>query len=90
MLRLFRGAADQALDGLDGMLAEPHGCFEQTSSTTYPNLLVLRLLRGAPRMAAVRARARDLVGQGYQRLISYEVPGRRLLLVRRGSRPTRC
>jgi uncharacterized protein YfaS (alpha-2-macroglobulin family) len=75
VLRLFRGAADQALDGLDGMLAEPHGCFEQASSTTYPNLLVLRLLRGAPRMEAVRARARDLVGQGYQRLISYEVTG---------------
>ena len=75
VLRLFRGAADQAIDGLDGMLAEPHGCFEQTSSTTYPNLLVLRLLRGAPRMERVRARARDLVGQGYQRLISYEVQG---------------
>jgi hypothetical protein len=74
-LRLFRGAADVALDGLEGMLKEPHGCFEQTSSTTYPNLLVLRLLRDAPGMAAVRARARALVGRGYQRLLSYEVTG---------------
>jgi hypothetical protein len=74
-LRLFRGAADQALDGIDGMLQEPHGCFEQTSSTTYPNLLVLRLLEGEPRMASARARARAMVGRGYQRLLSYEVEG---------------
>ena len=48
-LRLFRGASDQAVDGLEGMLREPHGCFEQTSSTTYPNLLVLQLLKAAER-----------------------------------------
>ena len=75
LLRLYRGAADQALDGLEGMLQEPYGCFEQTSSATYPNLLVLRLLRDAPGAGAVRRRARDMVGRGYQRLISYEVKG---------------
>jgi alpha-2-macroglobulin-like protein len=75
VLRLFRGAADQARDGLDGMLEEPHGCFEQTSSTTYPDLLVLRLLPDGPRTAAARARARGMVGRGYQRLLSYEVAG---------------
>ena len=74
-LRLYRGAADQALDGLEGMLQEPYGCFEQTSSATYPNLLVLRLLRDAPGAGAARRRARDMVGRGYQRLISYEVKG---------------
>ena len=74
-LRLYRGAADLAIDGLEGMLEEPYGCFEQTSSATYPNLLVLRLLRGAPAAGAVRHRARAMVGRGYQRLISYEVQG---------------
>ncbi len=74
-IRLYRGAADQALDGLEGMIKEPHGCFEQTSSSTYPNLLVLRLLKDAPGMEQVRQRARDFVGKGYQRLITYEVAG---------------
>lgn len=74
-LRLFRGAADLAVDGLEGMLQEPNGCFEQTSSTTYPNLLVLRLIKDTPRMARVRDRARELVGRGYQRLLAYEVTG---------------
>lgn len=74
-LHLFRGVTDQALDGLEGLLREPHGCFEQTSSTTYPNLLVLRLLGKDKKHAATRKRAVELVGKGYQRLISYEVAG---------------
>src|SRR5204862_6323049 len=62
-------------DGVEGMLQEPYGCFEQTSSATYPDLLVLRLIQDAPRMGTLRKRARDLVARGYQRLISYEVTG---------------
>jgi len=75
-LRVFRGAADQALDGLEGLLREPHGCFEQTTSTTYPNLLVLHLLEGSRGAdAGIVANARELVGKGYQRLLKYEVEG---------------
>lgn len=74
-LRIYRGVADQALDGLETLLREPHGCFEQTSSATYPNLLVLRLLQDRPGTGPIADRARDLVAKGYQRLVSYEVPG---------------
>ncbi len=74
-LRVYRGAVDQAMDGLEELLREPHGCFEQTSSSTHPNLLVLELLGDRPGTEAIRQRARDYVARGYQRLISYEVPG---------------
>ncbi len=74
-LRIFKGVSEQALDSLDGLLREPHGCFEQTSSTTYPNLLVLKLLQDDPQQQEVVQRARTLVAKGYQRLISYEVAG---------------
>lgn len=74
-LRVFRSPSDMALDGLDAMLRTPHGCFEQTSSTTFPNLLVLDLLQSSPGLAKVRRRAEKLVALGYQRLISYEVDG---------------
>lgn len=72
-IRVFRGSSDIVLDGLEGMLKEPYGCFEQTSSSTYPNLLVLRLLKGVPGMGGVREKARGMVARGYQRLVSYEV-----------------
>ena len=31
--------------GLEGLLREPNGCFEQTSTTNYPNVLILDYLR---------------------------------------------
>jgi len=34
---------------LDGMLREPNGCFEQTSSTNYPNIMVLSVSQGERR-----------------------------------------
>jgi|GEM_PF-581759 len=74
-VRVFRGASDLVLDGLEDMIREPYGCFEQTSSATYPNLLVMRLLKGVPGSGTARARARKLVGKGYQRLLGYEVQG---------------
>ncbi len=74
-LRVFRGAPDQALDTLDQLVREPHGCFEQTSSATFPNLLVMQLLDGKAGTDEVVSKARTLVMKGYQRLTNYEVPG---------------
>lgn len=74
-LRLYRGPADEAIDGVEDMLREPHGCFEQTSSTTYPNLLILRLLKGSEAAADIRKKAEVLVLKGYQRLLTFEVDG---------------
>jgi len=61
-----RGAMAPALEGLDAMLREPYGCFEQTSSIHYPNVLVLRQLQLRADDPASLRRARDLVARGYQ------------------------
>lgn len=59
--------------GLEAMLQEPHGCFEQTSSSNYPNLLILDYLRennlAKPQLTK---RVQQLLASGYQRLISFE------------------
>jgi hypothetical protein len=61
--------------GLEGILREPHGCFEQTSSSNYPNTLVLSLIEAngddLPRIAS---RARELLPRGYNRIVGYECP----------------
>ena len=73
---LYPGAMSQTMDGLDGMLRMPSGCFEQTSSTTYPNVLILDYLKRTRRLTpAVELRAKRLINLGYQRLISFEVSG---------------
>ncbi len=61
------------LEGLESILREPCGCFEQTSSSTYPNVMVLNYLRGTDNAEpAVEKRALALIKKGYQRLVGYE------------------
>ncbi len=66
----------QLVEGLDAIFRMPGGCFEQTSSTTYPNVLALDYLRSTNKsVPQVEAKARQYIHAGYQRLISFEVPG---------------
>jgi uncharacterized protein YfaS (alpha-2-macroglobulin family) len=59
--------------GLEGILREPNGCFEQTSSSNYPNVMTLSFLRGLNRSSpATESRARALLDSGYKRLLSFE------------------
>jgi serine/threonine protein kinase len=59
--------------GLDAMLQEPHGCFEQTSSSNYPNLLILDYLRENNQAnPELTRRARQLLASGYQKLVAFE------------------
>jgi len=67
---------------LESLLRRPHGCMEQSSAVTYPNILVLRHLgrrhgrrTADPGRRQVIARARRLVNDGYQRLLGFEVVG---------------
>lgn len=63
-------------DGLEGMLREPHGCFEQTSSTTYPNIMALRLMQNLDAETPTAARdARGKLARGYERLKGFECSG---------------
>jgi hypothetical protein len=60
------------------MLQEPCGCFEQTSTSNYPNLLILNYLKESNQAnAEAEKRARELLDRGYQKLVSFEckVPG---------------
>src|SRR5262249_13878026 len=60
----------------DGIFRMPSGCFEQTSSSTYPNVLALDYLRRTQRsLRDVEKKAREYIHLGYQRLVGFEVPG---------------
>ena len=59
--------------GLERLLREPNGCFEQTSTSNYPNLLILDYLRESDQSRPeIERRARDLLAPGYQKLTSFE------------------
>ncbi len=75
-LKLYGGVLSQLAESLDGVLRRPYGCFEQTSSTTYPNVLVLDFLRRSNLQSPeVEKKARAYIDEGYQRLLTFEVEG---------------
>jgi uncharacterized protein YfaS (alpha-2-macroglobulin family) len=76
ILKIYPSGFSQLVEGLDGIFQRPYGCFEQTSSTTYPNILALDYLRRTNKAAPeVEAKARQYIHLGYQRLLGFEVSG---------------
>lgn len=73
-VKIYPGIVSQIVDGLEGMLQQPYGCFEQTSSTTYPNVLVLDYLKTTGQInPRIQLQAEQYINLGYQRLLSFEV-----------------
>ena len=66
----------QVIEGMDAILRMPYGCFEQTSSSTYPNVLALDYMKRTKKLTPeIHAKAEGFIANGYQRLLTFEVPG---------------
>ncbi len=75
-VRLYPGPMSQVVEGMDAILRMPGGCFEQTSSSTYPNVLALDYMKRSKKLTPeVHAKAEGFIANGYQRLLTFEVPG---------------
>ncbi|KPL16187.1 MAG: hypothetical protein AMJ92_13100, partial [candidate division Zixibacteria bacterium SM23_81] len=75
-VKIFPGIFSQIVDGLDSMLRMPFGCFEQTSSVTYPNILILDYMRQTEQITPeIEMKAEEYINIGYQRLLTFEVKG---------------
>lgn len=75
-VKVYPGILSQVVEGLDALLRLPYGCFEQTSSTTYPNVLVMDYLKSTNQAAPeAQMKAEQYINLGYQRLTTFEVPG---------------
>jgi hypothetical protein len=75
MVTMYPSPVAAMTQGMAGMIREPGGCFEQTSSTNYPNIMVLAYL-GSNDAAdpALLASAREKLDHGYKLLTGYETP----------------
>jgi uncharacterized protein YfaS (alpha-2-macroglobulin family) len=75
-VRLYPGPLSQVIEGMDSLLRMPYGCFEQTSSSTYPNVLALDYMKRTKKLTPeVHAKAEGFIANGYQRLLTFEVAG---------------
>lgn len=76
LVKFYPGVFSQVVEGLDKVFRMPFGCFEQTSSVTYPNILVLDYLKSTGKVTPeLQMKAEGFINLGYQRLVSYEVQG---------------
>src|SRR6202140_1913194 len=76
IIRLYPGPLSQVIEGMDSILRMPGGCFEQTSSSTYPNVLALDYMKRIKKLTPeVHAKAEGYIANGYQPLLTFEVPG---------------
>lgn len=69
----YPNVVSDLMKGVEGILQEPYGCFEQTSCTAYPNAMVLDYLKSTDsKDNKTLARATDLLDRGYKRLTTFE------------------
>ncbi|MFO0946861.1 MAG: alpha-2-macroglobulin family protein [Planctomycetota bacterium] len=72
---LYLSTLADLMAGLESILREPTGCFEQASSSNYPNVLALRFLQQQSQAdPEIIRRAKQLLESGYQRITSFECP----------------
>lgn len=75
-IKLFPSSMGQVVEGLEGMLRFPDGCFEQISSSLYPNILVLKYLQDNKLSnPAIEKMAYEYIEKGFQKILTYEVRG---------------
>ncbi len=69
----YPNVVSDLMKGVEGILSEPYGCFEQTSCTAYPNAMVLDYLKSTDsKDTKTLTRANDLLNRGYKRLTTFE------------------
>ncbi|MBN2474670.1 MAG: hypothetical protein JXB62_08680 [Pirellulales bacterium] len=74
-LNVFPSRLADLQQGMESMLREPCGCFEQASTSNYPNVLSLHYMQEHDvANPAVTRRAKELLKKGYGKLVGYECP----------------
>jgi len=69
----YPNVMSELMSGVESILREPYGCFEQTSSSNYPNIMVLQYLK-TMKVAnpTLEAKAKQLLESGYKKLVAFE------------------
>jgi hypothetical protein len=77
-LKIYPNLLGHVAESVEAIMKRPYGCGEQTISSTYPSLLLLRYYKQNPAAAegsaaaALRERAERYLVEGYKRLLNYQ------------------
>jgi len=74
IITFYPSVMSSVIEGMENIFHMPFGCFEQTSSILYPNILALRYMQlNDLDDPALTQRALTYINSGYQRLLTFEV-----------------
>ena len=69
-LKIYPNLMAHVTESVEGLLQRPYGCGEQTISSTYPNLMILKFTKGE---SDTKKLAQKFLQKGYERLLGYQV-----------------
>lgn len=76
LVKIYPGKASLSSEGAADILRHPSGCFEQTTASSWPNVMALMALANDPDADPdVVERAYALVNEGYQRVLTFQHAG---------------
>jgi len=70
-LKIYPNLMGHVIESVEAIMQRPYGCGEQTISSTYPSLLLLRSNKETGVDYGLRARAQRYLNSGYTRLLNY-------------------
>lgn len=68
-LKIYPNLMSHITESVEGLLQRPYGCGEQTISSTYPNLMLLKFSQSSP----LSSKAKKYLKAGYERLLGYQI-----------------
>lgn len=71
-LKIYPNLMAHVIESIEGIMKRPYGCAEQTISSAYPSLLLLRYFKSKEdQSSALAKKARRYVEAAYERLLNY-------------------
>jgi hypothetical protein len=70
-VKIYPSLMAHVVESIEGILERPHGCGEQTISSTYPSVLLLRRDKQLGTVSRESKKAQRYAELGYQRLLNY-------------------
>jgi hypothetical protein len=71
-LKIYPNLMAHVIESIEGIMKRPYGCAEQTISSAYPSLLLLRYFKSkGDQSSALAQKARRYVESAYERILNY-------------------
>ena len=73
-VKIYKNTISKTIEGMDKIFKMPTGCFEQVSSSLYPNIVALKYMEDNKIIdEKIKEKALSYISSGYQKLLTYEV-----------------